>query len=237
MTFAIRLHVMTPQAFGPNLRRLRLQRGISLETLTARTNVNIELWEAMERNDFSRWPTGVAARAYIRDYAAILGLDRDETVDEFCRVTSHGDRRGYRLLRETAAVLGHELVWRDDLPEGVADGDRRAAPAPQDPSESGAWFYANLRRLVAGFDLILVLVLATGIAGGFRISWWATLSVIALLYYGLSQVFLGSSPTVWAIVAYVSARRPLDRPRVMSVFRGLDLMSGKNPAPDRRATD
>src|SRR5437763_11826382 len=101
----------TPQAFGPNLRRLRLQRGISLETISARTNVTIELRQAMESNDFSRWPTGVAARAYIRDYAAILGLDRDETVDEFCSVTSHGDRRGYRLQRESATLLGHYLVF------------------------------------------------------------------------------------------------------------------------------
>src|SRR5258708_6484615 len=102
--------MIASEAFGPNLRRRRLQRGISLEQLTACTNVSLELWEAMERNDFSRWPTGVAARGYIRDYAVIVGLDRDETVDEFCRITSHGDRRGYRVLRETAALLEHELV-------------------------------------------------------------------------------------------------------------------------------
>jgi transcriptional regulator with XRE-family HTH domain len=227
--------VTPPQAFGPNLRRLRVQRGISLEQLAARTNVSVELWEAMERNDFSRWPTGVAARAYIRDYAAIIGLDRDETVDEFCRITPNGDRRGYRLLRETAAVLGHELVWRDDLPP-EADGDRRAIAPPEQP-EVGAWFYRNLRRLVAALDLIAVLGLAAGITSLLRINGWATLAVITLLYYNLSVLFLGCSPAVWAIDAHFSAHRPIERPRVIAMFRGWGLMAGKDASPGRRATD
>jgi transcriptional regulator with XRE-family HTH domain len=227
----------TPEAFGPNLRRRRLQRGISLEQLTARTNVSIELWDAMERNDFSRWPTGVAARGYIRDYAAIVGLDRDDTVDEFCRATSHGDRRGYRVLRETAALLEHELVYRDDLPPDVTDGDRRTSSVTEDRPGGVVWFFANLRYLVAGFELIVVVALAGGAAGALRLNLWATLAVSALLYHSLSLVLLGCSPAVWAIDAYMSAHRPLDRRRVVSVFRGLDLMAGKNPAPDRQTTD
>jgi len=229
--------VNPPQAFGPNLRRLRVQRGISLEQLAARTNVSIELWEAMERNDFSRWPTGVAARSYIRDYAAIIGLDRDETVDEFCRITPNGDRRGYRLLRETAQVLGHELVWRDDLPPD-ADSDRRAPTVVHDQVEASPWFYRNLRRLVAAIDLIVVVGLAAGIASAIRINWWAPLAVIALLYYNLSIVLLGCSPAAWAIDAHFAAHRPIERPRVISMFRGWgSLVAGKNPSPDRRATD
>src|SRR5215831_8536350 len=81
------------EAFGPNLRRLRLRAGISIEEVSARTNVSAELWEAMEHNDFSRWPTGVAARAYVRDYATIVGLDPDETIDEFCRIVPDGAKR------------------------------------------------------------------------------------------------------------------------------------------------
>src|SRR5260221_12771315 len=92
-------------AFVLNLRRLRLQKGISLDEIAAQTNVSVELWEAMERNDFSRWPTGVSARAYIRDYASIVGADRDDAVDEFCRVTAHGERRGYGLVPTGAGWL------------------------------------------------------------------------------------------------------------------------------------
>jgi transcriptional regulator with XRE-family HTH domain len=238
MLFATRGRMRrSPEAFVLNLRRLRLQRGISLQELAARTNVSVELWEAMECNDFSRWPTGVAARAYIRDYAAIVGADRDETVDEFCRVSAHGDRRGYRLLRETAEALGHELVWRDDPPPNVTEGDRRASPPTNDQGYHNAWWYTNRRRLVAGADLIVAVTLAGGIAGVVGLRWWVTLAVIALLYHGLSLAFLGCSPTVWVLDAYLTARRPSDRRSVISVFPGLHLMTDEHPAQDSRATD
>src|SRR5689334_8952884 len=73
------------EAFGPNLRRLRLQRGISLEEIARRTKVSAELWAGLERNDLSRWPTGIFARAYVREYAHVLGIEAEHTVDEFCR--------------------------------------------------------------------------------------------------------------------------------------------------------
>jgi transcriptional regulator with XRE-family HTH domain len=227
----------SPEAFVLNLRRARLHRGVSLEELAARTNVSVDLWEAMERNDLSRWPTGVSARAYIRDYAAIVGLDRDETVDEFCRVSSHGDRRGYRLLRETAEVLGHPLVWRDDLPADVTEGDRRAASQKKDEARTDPWWYTNRRRLVAASDLIVVLVLAGAIAVAVGLRWWPTLAVCALLYHTVSLAFLGSSPTVWAVDAYLSALWPSDRRSVIAVFPGLDLMVDEPPAQNRRGTD
>ena len=72
-------------AFGPNLRRIRIQRGISVLDIVSRTNVNAALWEGLERNDLSRWPTGIYARAYVRSYAKAIGVDPESTVDQFCR--------------------------------------------------------------------------------------------------------------------------------------------------------
>src|SRR5712691_3122846 len=97
-------HIMSAgHVFGPDLRRARVKRGIALEEISRRTNVSIDLWAAMERNDFSRWPTGIYARAYVREYARAIGVDPDATVDEFCRSFPQGDRRTERILREQAA--------------------------------------------------------------------------------------------------------------------------------------
>ena len=72
--------------FGPRLRSERERRGISLETIVTVTKVGADLWLGLERNDFSKWPSGIFARAFIRDYAKAVGLDADEVVDEFCRL-------------------------------------------------------------------------------------------------------------------------------------------------------
>ena len=142
---------MTREAFGPNLRRARIQRGISLEEIARATKVSETLWSALERNDCSRWPTGIFARSYVRHYAQLIGVDPDATVDEFCRFFPEGDRRAERVIREQAAIVGHdELEWVDPVPARA--GDRRGPEAgtgnePPAPSWTGA-FARMFGRLV-----------------------------------------------------------------------------------------
>jgi transcriptional regulator with XRE-family HTH domain len=114
--------------FGPRLRRERERRGISLETIASVTNVSIELWKGFEANDLSRWPKGLFARSFVRDYAKAVGLDANEVVDDFCRLFPLGDRRALPLIRGQARIIGHETVATDEtalIPGGV---DRRANP-------------------------------------------------------------------------------------------------------------
>src|SRR5262245_6669358 len=122
------------EAFGPNLRRIRLQRGVSLQQLERNTKVSETLWAGLERNDFSRWPNGIFARAYVREYAKAIGVDPEATVDEFCRWFPNGDRRALPQIKGHAQIVGHEdLQWQDPAPP-AGEGDRRAtanaAPAP-----------------------------------------------------------------------------------------------------------
>ena len=129
------------EAFGPNLRRMRLRRGISLYELSLRTKVSVELWDAMEGNDVSKWPAGLYARAYIREYAELVGVDPDATVDEFCRLFRQGDRRAESLVRHHAELLGHPLTWSDDLPRPpvtpVSAGSGRPSRVGSGPPRMG----------------------------------------------------------------------------------------------------
>ena len=124
-------------SFGPRLRRERERRGISLDTIVTRTNVSLELWLGFESNDFSRWPTGIFARAFVRDYAKAVGLDPDEVVDDFCRLYPLGDRRvDAGDPRPGRADRPRHRPSTDDprlMPDGVdrRGSDRRGnAPAP-----------------------------------------------------------------------------------------------------------
>jgi transcriptional regulator with XRE-family HTH domain len=122
--------------FGPRLRRERERRGISLETLADRTNVSIELWIGLESNDFSKWPGGLFARSFVRDYARVVGLDPSEIVDDFCRLFPIGDRRALPKLRAQAELIGHELEAADDprlIPGGV---DRRGSSVGTPPGST-----------------------------------------------------------------------------------------------------
>ena len=126
-------------AFGPNLRRIRVQRGISIHEIVAATNVNAALWEGLERNDLSRWPTGIYARALRAQLRKAIGVDPESTVDEFCRCFPQGDRRAEIVIRGHAEIIGHnDLQWRDHVPPAVADGERRARRRGAPPQAPGA---------------------------------------------------------------------------------------------------
>jgi cytoskeletal protein RodZ len=115
------------------MRRERERRGITLDTIVTRTNVSLELWLGFESNDFSRWPNGIFARAFVRDYAKALGLDPDEVVDDFCRLYPLGDRRLTPVIRAQAELIGHETTVADDprlMPDGVDRRGSRSADAP-----------------------------------------------------------------------------------------------------------
>lgn len=185
--------------FGVHLRRARMRAGISLEQIARDTNVAIKLWEDMEGDDFSGWPSGIYARQWIDAYARLVGLDPIETVDEFCRACPQGDRRSESLMRGHAELLGHVLAWQDDVP---ARGDRRQSMprARSAPTRGIRW----LRVTVAGADLIVVTAVA-GIASlvvPFRML--SVFAVVAGLYYGLSTGAVGCTPIVWLLEAYGS---------------------------------
>src|SRR5919199_3708704 len=138
--------------FGPRLRSERERRAISLETIALVTNVSIELWQGLERNDFSRWPSGIFARAFVRDYAKAVGLDADEVVDEFCRLFPIGDRRAARLIRAQAELIGHQTEYRDEV--SLPGGDRRAAVRAAMEQARVRRMRLAPRAVAAGFDAL-----------------------------------------------------------------------------------
>ena len=117
---------MTSQdVFVGRLRRYRERSGIPLAEIVAHTNIKRELLEAFERNDLSGWPRGLYARAWIRAYASVVGLDPIDTVDDFCRLFPQGDRRAGRLFQDMSAIIGHQSEYQDQRP---ADAERRRGP-------------------------------------------------------------------------------------------------------------
>jgi hypothetical protein len=180
-------------SFGLRLRAARERRGVTLEALTAKTKVPVALWQALERNDFANWPAGLFARAYVRDYARIVGLDPEEVVEEFCRYFSHGDRRRGNLIRAQAEIVDIRSQYRDDVMP--TEGDRRAsgqAAVAQFPRLAAS--KTGQRVLGAISDVMFVAVTAVLIAKLFHVSFLATLGIVCVTYYSVGVAILGRSP-------------------------------------------
>src|SRR5687767_6283517 len=169
------------ETFGPRLRSERERRGISLDTIALVTKVSADLWEGLERNDFSRWPTGIFARAFVRDYAKAVGLDADEVVDEFCRLFAIGDRRAERVIRAQGALIGHHVSLDASMvPTG---GDRRAAARVKHEQARARRIRLAPRAVAAGVDTSMAVFVSTGVSLALNTGFWTTAAAVGLAYY------------------------------------------------------
>jgi cytoskeletal protein RodZ len=102
---------MTPQeSFITRLRRHRERNRVSLDEIVSQTRIKREQLEAFERGDLEQWPRGIYARAWVRAYANVVGLDPIDTVDEFCKLFS--PRRSPRAA-DVPRVRGHHRASID----------------------------------------------------------------------------------------------------------------------------
>jgi hypothetical protein len=141
---------MTPQeSFITRLRRHRERNRIALDEIVTQTRIKREQLEAFERGDLENWPRGIYARAWVRAYASVVGLDPIDTVDEFCKLFPHGDRRAQPTFREYAAIIAHQSTYQDEF-EHLAETDRRAPEGSPAPASSSSW-RQQMGRLVRSF--------------------------------------------------------------------------------------
>ena len=71
------------QSFGSRLRYERERRQIALKSIAESTKIGVPLLEGLERDDVSRWPSGIFRKSFIRSYAEAIGLEPDPIVREF----------------------------------------------------------------------------------------------------------------------------------------------------------
>lgn len=125
-------HNMEPAAaFGPRLRQERERRQISLTSIAENTKIKRSLLEALERDDVSRWPSGIFRRSFLRSYATAIGLDPDEVLREFAErfpdpeaPRQPAPAQPPRLAQETRLTLAEsdrvDFVFRISVPRSWA---------------------------------------------------------------------------------------------------------------------
>jgi cytoskeletal protein RodZ len=111
------------------LRNAREHRGVGLRQIADITRISARALEALERNDISQLPGGIFSRAFVRAYAVQVGLDPEETVEEFLRQFPHDSVR-----------VGHATVSQKEIDEAFNDARPQRAWWP--------WILAGL--VIAG---------------------------------------------------------------------------------------
>jgi cytoskeleton protein RodZ len=90
---------------GSRLQHAREQRGLTLQDIAATTKIPMRALSAIEQSDFGRLPGGVFRRAYLRAFAAEVGLDGDKLAREY--------RARFETEPSDEPLPRHQAPWSD----------------------------------------------------------------------------------------------------------------------------
>jgi transcriptional regulator with XRE-family HTH domain len=143
------------ETLGGRLRKQREERNVSLTAISEETKIAISLLEGLERDDVSRWPTGIFRRAFVRSYARAIGLDSNAVLVEFASMhpepiesasaaesptaadATVDEARGFRrrFSNTFRALASDRNVGRPMELGRLVAGDRPVAPVPDPKPE------------------------------------------------------------------------------------------------------
>jgi transcriptional regulator with XRE-family HTH domain len=166
------------EEFGARLRRHREQRKIPLDAVAERTKIARSLLASLERGDLSHWPGGIFRRAFLREYAATIGLPAEAFVAE-CQRLFPEPVDGAPAPRPTAAADALRLTYASD---------RRLAIG-----------FDGRRLIEAAIDGAVVLAIAIAVSAVTRLTWWPVLAATSLIYSALGTVMVGRTIGSWVL--------------------------------------
>jgi transcriptional regulator with XRE-family HTH domain len=184
------------ESFGLRLRRERERRQIALGSIAENTKIKVSLFEELERDDVSRWPSGVFRRAFIRAYADAVGLDADATAREFLARFPDPNDPNKRFVEPHDAEKGTAST-------GVAPAYTTATPALRlTLADTGASFSPG-QLLASARSRCVAIACDAAIIGTVGLTMymvlgavWMPLCVALAGYYAGGILLLGNTPGV-----------------------------------------
>ena len=89
--------------FYKNLKKLREEKGISLEDINKRTKINITILKSLENGEFAEI-SETYLRLFIRAYAAEIGADPDKTIfdlNDYLSNKNKKDKKPENLIKKS----------------------------------------------------------------------------------------------------------------------------------------
>lgn len=79
----IKKKVVQQNSLGAKLKKLRLEKGISLQDLYKEINVQVRHLESIENGHYSDLPGDIYVKAWIKKYAEFLGIDSQDLIVDY----------------------------------------------------------------------------------------------------------------------------------------------------------
>lgn len=204
---------MTTDSFGARLRRQREQQQLTLAQIAATTKIQASLFAGLERDDVSRWPSGLFRRSFVRAYADAIGLDPEAVCREFIErfPDPHGPEPAVSVSRGGSPAVESQarpVAAVGPSSRGSSAGLRLTLADTGLPFSAGRLLPHPVQRLSAilwdAGSLVAVALCAFFVVGSF----WMPFGITALCYYVGSILVLGNTPGVCLFAPRIQDEAP-----------------------------
>ena len=177
------------ESLGRRLRRERERRQIALASIAENTKISASLFEGLERDDASHWPSGIFRKAFIRSYASAIGLNPDEITKEFlAKFPDPNDPDVVLALAPEPAPATQHLAG--------ATTTLRLTFATQSAFTREKLLRSTLDRVAAiACDLAVVSLIGLALYAAIGV-FWMPLCIAFAAYYAGGVLLLGNTPGV-----------------------------------------
>ena len=209
---------MRPSAytFGRRLRDQRERHGVTLDAIAASTKINASLLAALERGDVSAWPAGIFRRAFVREYAAAIGVSPEPIVAEFVRVFPEQGTVEAGLVPPVTSELRMTLAMEG---EGITST-------------------AVARMMIALLEVCLIVTVSVATAWIKDVNVWTICAAVALIYYPIATALPGRSRTLQYVQARFHAlRKPAPRTAATDAREPIHLVTRLSPDAPRESAE
>jgi cytoskeleton protein RodZ len=71
------------ERFGARLKKIREQRGITLDQVSLSTKIGVRFLRALEDEHFEQLPGGIFNKGFVRSYARMIGTDEEQAIADY----------------------------------------------------------------------------------------------------------------------------------------------------------
>lgn len=142
---------------GEWLKEKRTEKNYSLEKLSQKTKISVNILKSLESNDYKNLPSAAYIKGFVRNYTKVLNLPLDEAINKM-------EYTYLNVLGKPFPSLNHTKQF--DTTKDKNPFSRENEPAPQDVIESGD-------SLIESTKSILPIIIFAGVVllfvGGYKI--------------------------------------------------------------------
>ena len=144
---------------GEYLKQKRVDKNYTLEKLSQKTKISVNILKSLEANDYDHLPSAAYIKGFVINYVKILGLDKDEAINKM-------EYTYLNVLGKPFPALNHTKLMSANTPAPSAmKTSDEETPSPHEVIESGDSLIQNTKSFL---PIIIFGVVVLVFIGGYK---------------------------------------------------------------------